>query len=224
MRYIMQNYWPTLFYKPKTKTKGFIMELFEIPPSGNCHKIRLFLSLLQVPYQSAHVDVANLQQKSESFLKMNPLGQLPVLKDEDIVLWDSQAILVYLARQYAAPSWLPLDALGMSRVMEWLSTAANEVARGPSALRVHYKFGRAIAMDDALQATATVMSLLEQHLKTVNWLAADHITIADIAVYPYIALAPEGKIDLKPYPAICSWLNRIQALPNYVGMPEMWQK
>jgi len=200
------------------------MELFEIAPSGNCHKIRMFLSLLQIPYQSVLVDVANLEQKSESFLRMNPLGQLPVLKDGNTVVWDSQAILVYLARQYAPASWMPQDAVGMSRVMEWLSTAANEVGRGPSVLRVHYKFGRAIAMEDALQATATVLGLLELHLETEEWLAAKHITIADIAVYPYIALAPEGKIDLTPYPVICQWLSRIQALPNYVGMPNMWTK
>lgn len=200
------------------------MELYEIAPSGNCHKIRLFLSLLQVPYQSVQVDVANMEQKSAPFLKMNPLGQLPVLKDGETMIWDSQAILVYLARQYAPPTWLPLDAVGLSRVMEWLSTAANEIARGPSTLRVHYKFGRAIAMEDALQATATVLPILEQHLENEAWLAAKHITIADIAVYPYIALAPEGKIDLTPYPAICQWLSRVQALPNYVGMPHMWQK
>ena len=200
------------------------MELFEIAPSGNCHKIRLFLSLLQIPYQSVPVDVANLQQKSAPFLKMNPLGQVPVLKDGETVVWDSQAILVYLARQYAAPSWLPLDAVGLSRVMEWLSTAANEVARGPSLLRVHYKFGRAIAMEDAQQLTTVVLQILEQHLKSADWLAAEHITIADIAIYSYIALAPEGRVDLTPYPSICLWLSRIQALPNYVGMPHMWQK
>lgn len=199
------------------------MELYEIPPSGNCHKIRLFLSLLQIPYTSVQVDVANQQQKSASFLKMNPFGQLPVLKDGETVVWDSQAILVYLARQYAAPSWLPQDAVGMSRVMAWLSTAANEVARGPSSLRIYYKFGRPIAMDDAQQVTATVMQILEAQLQTTDWLAVDNITIADIAVYPYIALAPEGKIDLTPYPAICRWLSRIQALPNYVGMPLMWE-
>jgi glutathione S-transferase len=89
---------------------------------------------------------------------------------------------------------------------------------------VHYKFGRAIALEDALQATATVLPILEQHLIIEEWLAAEHITIADIAVYPYIALAPEGKIDLAPYPSICRWLGRIQALPNYIGMPGMWQK
>ena len=198
------------------------MELFEFAQSGHSHKARLMLSLLQLPYKSVLVNGANLEQKSESFLRMNPLGQVPVLKDGDTVVWDSQAILVYLARQYAEPSWLPLDAAVMSRVMAWLSIATNELVRGPAALRVHYKLGRAISLEDAEQLTATLLHILEQHLQSEDWLAAAHITIADIAIYPYIALAPEGKVDLMPYPAICRWLSRIQALPNYAGMPGMW--
>lgn len=197
------------------------MELFEIPPSGNCHKVRMLLSFLQIPYRSVVIDAANLEQKSEAFLKMNPFGQVPVLKDDETVVWDSQAILIYLARQYGEPSWLPLDAVVMSRVMEWLSVSANEISRGPAPIRAHYKFGRPVAMEDAQQATANVLQVLEQQLTDSEWLAADHITIADIAVYPYIALAPEGKIALTP--AICRWITRIQALPNYVGMPYMWQ-
>ncbi len=198
------------------------MELYEFPQSGHSHKIRLMLSLLQIPYTSVVLDGAKLEQKSESFLKMNPFGQVPVLKDGETVVWDSQAILVYLARQYADPSWMPLDAVAMSRVMAWLSTAANEVSRGPSLLRLHYKLGRPVHLDDAQQFTETVMTILEQQLQTEDWLAAKHITIADIAVYPYIALAPEGKVDLTPYPATCRWLSRIQSLPHYVGMPGMW--
>ena len=198
------------------------MELFEFAQSGHSHKARLMLSLLQLPYKSVLVNGTNLEQKTEAFLKMNPFGQVPVLKDGGTIVWDSQAILVYLARQYAEPSWLPLDAAVMSRVMAWLSIATNELVRGPAALRVHYKLGRAISLEDAEQLTVTLLHILEQHLQSKDWLAAAHITIADIAIYPYIALAPEGKVDLTPYPAICRWLSRIQALPNYAGMPGMW--
>ena len=199
------------------------MDLFEIPPSGNCHKIRLLLSFLQLPYRSVVIDAANLEQKSEAFLRMNPFGQVPVLKDGETEVWDSQAILIYLARQYADPSWLPLDAVAMSSVMEWLSVSANEISRGPASIRAHYKFGRPVAMEEAQQVTASILQVLERHLKTRDWLAADHITIADLAVYPYIALAPEARIDMGQYLSICNWMTRIQALPNYVGMPYMWQ-
>ncbi len=56
-----------------------------------------------------------------------------------------------------------------------------------------------------------------------DWLACGHLTVADIAVYPYIALAPEGQIDLEPFPAVIAWMRRIQALPGYIGMPGMSQ-
>lgn len=198
------------------------MELFDFGPSGNCHKIRLMLSILQIPYQRQTIDPAKFEQKTPAFLNMNPWGQLPVLKDGATTLWDSQAILVYLARQYADPSWMPLEAASLGRIMQWLSTAANEVARGPADLRVHYKFGRAINIEEAQKIALTTLTILEQRLTVEPWLAAQHITIADIAIYPYIALAPEAKLDLNPYPALCRWITRIQSLPNYVGMPGMW--
>lgn len=107
--------------------------------------------------------------------------------------------------------------------MAWLLSAANEVAMGPNQLRLHFKFGRAINIDESRQITSNLLNILQQRLDNHRWLAAEHVTVADIAVYPYIALAQEGKIDLEPYPAVIAWINRIQALPGYVGMPGMRQ-
>ncbi|MGR9012909.1 MAG: glutathione S-transferase family protein [Gammaproteobacteria bacterium] len=200
-----------------------MITLYEFALSGNCHKIRLLLSLLDVSYRSIAVNGLERQHKTEAFLKLNPFGQVPVLTDGDIVIRDSQAILVYLTRKYGNESWLPTDAAGLGEVMAWLSTAANEVAMGPNRLRLHFKFGRAINLDESRQIASNLLNILQQRLANHRWLAADQITVADIAVYPYIALLPEGKIDLEPYPAIIAWINRIQALPGYVGMPGMWQ-
>jgi glutathione S-transferase len=105
----------------------------------------------------------------------------------------------------------------------WLSTTANEVALGPNRLRLHYKFGRAINVDESKQITDNLLNILQGQLERQPWLATNQITIADIAVYPYIALAPEGEIDLSLYPAVTNWLSRIQDLPGYIGMPNMWQ-
>ncbi|MBL6986219.1 MAG: glutathione S-transferase family protein, partial [Methylobacter sp.] len=149
--------------------------------------------------------------------------QVPVLTDGDIVIRDSQAILVYLARKYGNEFWLPIDAAALAEVMAWLSSAAHEVTMGPNRLRRHFKFGLAINLDESRQVTSNLLSILQQRLDNHGWLAADQITVADIAVYPYIALAQEGKIDLEPYPAVIAWINRIQALPGYVGMPGMRQ-
>ena len=154
---------------------------------------------------------------------MNPFGQVPVLTDDDIIVRDSQAILVYLARKYGNEQWLPNEAAALAEVVAWLSTAANEVSMGPNRLRLHYKFGRAINIEESRQTAINLLNILQERLEKHHWLATDHITIADIAVYPYIGLAPEGRLDLESYPAVTDWVSRIQALPGYVGMPGMWQ-
>lgn len=196
--------------------------LHEFPASGNCHKVRLLLSLLGVPYQSRPVKTAEAEHKSAAFLAMNPFGQVPVLVDGDTVLRDSQAILVYLAARYGNGKWLPTDTAQMARAVAWLSTAANEVARGPSALRMHCKFARVVDLAAAEDVAKKLYAVMEALLSTREWLEAGRPTIADIAVYPYVALSPEGRFDLAPYPAIRAWLARVQALPGYVGMPGMY--
>ena len=154
---------------------------------------------------------------------MNPFAQVPVLADDDIIVRDSQAILVYLAKKYGNGQWLPNDAKALADVVAWLSTAANEVSLGPNRLRLHYKFGRDINIEESRQISIKLLDILQARLEKQPYLTTDRVTIADIAVYPYIALAPEGKIDLSLYPAVTDWLCRIQALPGYVAMPGMWQ-
>jgi glutathione S-transferase len=196
-----------------------MLELFEFGLSGNCHKVRMMLSLLGVDYKSHPLNGAEREQKSAAYLAMNPFGLVPVLKDGDKIIRDSQAILVYLARAYGAEHWFPNDALKAAEISAWLSTAANEVARGPNALRLHYKFGRAINIEEAVIITENLLSVLNTHLAQREWLATDTITIADIAVYPYIALANEGRVDLTPYANLKNWLARIEALSGFVSMP-----
>src|SRR5690606_22922617 len=143
--------------------------------------------------------------------------------DGDVILRDSQAILVYLAKRYGSQHWLAAhDPQTMARIMAWLSTAANEVARGPNDLRLHYRFGRQLDLVQAQQITERLYGIVERQLQASDWLVGGNVTIADIAVYPYIALAPESRISLTPYPALLKWVERMQALPGYVGMPGMY--
>lgn len=196
-----------------------MITLYEFPMSGHSHKVRLLLSLLKVPYDSVVVRGGEREHKLPDFLAMNPFGQVPVLRDGDLVLRDSQAILTYLARRHGDDSWLPADPAQHAQVVSWLATAGNEMTRGPNALRLHHKFGRAINVEEAQQITANLLAVLEERLREHDWVALDHITIADIAMYPYLALAPEAQIDLGNHPHVVAWLARIQALDGYVGMP-----
>lgn len=197
--------------------------LHEFKVSGNCHKVRLMLALLDLQYTSVVVDGANRAQKSPEFLKMNPLGQVPVLIDDTIVLRDSQAILYYLAQTYRKGTWVPDATSAVAQVVAWLSTAANEMARGPSTLRLHHKFGRTIDAAAAMTITTDLFQMLETYLSQHAWLVGTTPSIADVAMYPYLALAPEGKWDLTPYSNVRAWLSRMRALPGYVGMPGMYE-
>lgn len=197
-----------------------MITLYNMPLSGNCHKIRLMLSFLALKYRT--VDLAGGTQHSPEHLQRNPFGQVPVLDDDGLIIRDSQAILVYLAKAYGGESWWPDDADHLGQIAAWLSTSANEIANGPAMLRVHHMFGRDIDVARTQQITTKVLGIVDRHLETRDWLAGKTVSIADIAVYPYLALAPEGRIDIGAYQNIANWIHRIRTLPSYVSMPGMW--
>lgn len=196
-----------------------MITLYNIPVSGNCHKVRLLLSFIDLNYDIYDVDITASEQHSSDYLALNPFGQTPVLVDGEHIIRDSQAILVYLAKNYGGDRWWPKDAIHLARITEWLSTAANEITYGPARLRAHYKFGRSIEMETAKTLTNKVLHIINQHLAQREWLVNQQPSIADIAIYPYLALASEGHVELNGFPHILSWLNRFEMLPGFETMP-----
>jgi len=196
-----------------------MIKLYGHEMSGNSYKVRLFLELLQVEYEWIKVDLMKGEHKSLEYLSLNPFGQVPLLVDGEIKLADAQAILVYLAKQYGDEKWLPSDALPLAQVVRWLSTTAGEIRQGPENARLYHLFGAtSINIDRAQQKAEHILIQLNQHLSTRTWLEFERPTIADIAVFPYVALAPDGKIDLTLYPNILAWIDRIKQLPGFKGM------
>lgn len=196
-----------------------MIQLYGHELSGNSYKVKLMLSLLGLDYEWIKVDLMAGAHKQPDFLALNPFGQVPVLVDGETVLADAQAILVYLARQYGDESWLPLAAEPMSRIVRWLSTTAGEVRQGPESARLYYLFkATSIDVDRATQKSEFILTQLNDHLAERAWLELGHPTIADVAVFPYVALARDGKIDLDQYPHVIAWIDRIKHLPGFVGM------
>jgi len=195
------------------------MKLYDLELSGNCYKVRLFAALAKIPLELVPVDFMGGEHKRPPLTNLNPWGELPILEDGKVILRDSQAILVYLAAQYGDENWLPRDATGLGEVMQWLSTSANELQNGPCAARLADKFGYAIDKANTLERAARILPLIEAHLAAHQWLALGRPTIADCAVMPYVALAPEGGISLEAYPNIRQWIARIKALPGFIPMP-----
>ena len=193
--------------------------LYSTEVSGHAHRIRLFLSLLGLPYQKIEVDMQKGEHKRPEYLKLSPLGQVPTLVDGNVVITDSTAALVYLAKKYADDTWLPEDPEGAARIQRWLSTASGELFRGPVIARAIQLFDRDYSYDDANLWSDRLLNWMEQVLKSEEWLAAAHVTIADVAMYSYLRVANEGGISLDAYPAILSWLKRVEQLDGFEAMP-----
>jgi glutathione S-transferase len=195
------------------------MKLYDFERSGNCHKVRLLLSLLGLDYERVAVDTTKGESTSPAFRQINPRGQIPVLEDDGTLVWDSMAILVFLARRYGGEKWLPNDALGEARVMQWLAVSENELLFGLARARTVLLFGRSFDLEQCQREGRAGLEVMEGQLTGNDWLAADRPTIADVACFPYVALAHEAGISLEPYPAVHAWVDRMKRLPGYVGMP-----
>lgn len=192
------------------------MKLYHFPLSGHAHRAHLFVSLLGLPHELIEVDLASGAHKTPEFLALNPFGQVPVLDDDGTIISDSNAILVYLAKKSGQSQWLPEDAKDSAAVQRWLSVAAGELAYGPAAARLITVFGARFNPDEVIARAHILLARIEAHLAGRDWLVGNGPTIADVALYSYIASAPEGNVDLSGYPGVNAFLRRVEALPGFV--------
>ncbi|MCD4863862.1 glutathione S-transferase family protein [Pseudomonas sp. PLB05] len=195
------------------------MQLYHTPLSGHAHRAVLFASLLGLEVELIDVDIPGGANRTPEFLALNPFGQVPVLRDGETVVADANAILVYLAKKTGRSDWLPEDPAGAAAVQRWLSVAAGELAYGPAAARLITVFGAQLDADEVIARAHFLLERLEAHLASRDWLAAAYPTVADIALYSYLAGAPEGNVDLAPYAAVRAFLQRVEALPGFVPFP-----
>lgn len=195
------------------------MKLYDLELSGNCYKARLLLAFLGIEYELSPVDFLGGEHKTEPFAERNAFQELPILEDDGLILRDSQAILIYIARKYGGEAWWPTAPAGMAKVAQWLSTAGNEIARGPNDARLHDLFGYKLDVELAREKSHYILKIIEKHLQDREWLELGRPTIADIACFPYIAIGHEGGVELDDYPEIRNWIGRIKSLPDFISMP-----
>jgi glutathione S-transferase len=190
--------------------------------SGHTHRVALLLRALGLPYRFEITDAAT--RVTQAYRALNPLGQIPVLQIDELVLCDSNAIMVYLVKRYAPGSgWMPDDAFTVASVQRWLSIAAGEVRYGPAAARMAMQWNMPEDPVAGAQIAQRLLGFMEQHLSSRTWLASEAITIADLACYSYVAHAPEGGIALDSYPSVRRWIAAVEAQPWFQGMPALPQ-
>jgi glutathione S-transferase len=194
------------------------VKLYRHPLSGHSHRVELMLSLLDVPTELVFVDLMKGAHKTPEFLALNRFGQVPVIDDNGTVLADSNGILVYLAGKYGNGQWLPSDPVEQAKVQRWLSVAAGQISSGPATARLITVFGAGYDAADAIKRSHALLQVMEDELANSAFLAGDKATVADVAAYTYVAHAPEGNVSLEEYPNVQAWLERVEALPKFVGM------
>lgn len=194
------------------------IRVYSSPLSGHAHRVRLFLSLLDLPHEVIDVDMRAGAHKAPEFLAKNPLGQVPVIEDGDVTIYDSNAILIYLGLKYDDGTWLPRDPVGAADVQRWLGLAAGPIAFGPNRARLATLFKAPVDHAHAQGVARLLFVALDQELAGKTYALGDKPSLADVAAYAYVALAPEGELSLADYPHVQDWLDRVEQLPRFVPM------
>lgn len=194
--------------------------VFGTSTSGNCHKVRLALDLLHIPYRWHEIDIMKGETRTPEFLRMNPRGQVPLLQiDDHTWLPESNAILCYLAD--GTDLW-PGDRLQRAQVLRWLffEQYSHEpyiaVARF---IRAFLKQPQHARLAELERRGYEALGVMEQHLASRAFFVGTTFSIADIALFAYTHKADEGGFDLAAYPAVRAWLGRCFERPGLTAMP-----
>lgn len=192
--------------------------------SGNCYKLKLLLHQLGEPYQWQHIDILKRESRTPEFLAMNLNGRVPVLElAPGVHLAESNAILQYLSNRDGGSAFWPRDRLEQARVLQWLffEQYSHEPYIATARYIVRY-LGRPPEEErrlaERMAPGRAALEVMERHLAHNAFFLGERYTIADIALYAYTHVAPEGGFDLAPYAALNAWMERVRAEPGHVPM------
>jgi glutathione S-transferase len=193
------------------------MLLYDSQISGNCYKVRLLFAHLGIDYERHELDVVDRSNRPDLLGSLNPGLRVPTLVlDDGRALGESDAILFYFAE---GTEYLPEDAFERAQVLQWMFFEQYSHEPYIAVARKWATFGIDVPeaeRGEKLRGGAAALQAMEGHLTDHTFLVADRYTIADIALYAYTHVAPEGGFELEPYPAIGAWLRRVATEPGHV--------
>lgn len=190
-----------------------MLKLYDYLESGNGYKVRLLLHQLARPFERIELDIVAGATRTPEFLAHNPNGRIPLLELEDGThLAESNAIQWYLADGTA---FLPEDPVERAQVLQWMFFEQYSHEPNIATLRFWHFAGLVDAHRDALaeklERGHAALAVMERHLASQPFFVVSRYSIADIALYAYTHVAPEGGFELGPYPAVRGWLARVAA-------------
>lgn len=196
--------------------------LYSQQQSGNCYKPRLLMALLGVPFRIVEVNSYDGTTRQADFLEKNPIGKVPLLESDDgRHLAESNAILLHLAEN---TPYLPTNEFDRAKAYEWLffeqysHEPAIAVRRSILTARERAAQRTPERLANLAEAGNRALGVMERRLSAADWLAGDHYSVADIALYAYTHVAGEGGFDLSLFPGVEAWLRRVAAEPGHVTM------
>jgi len=205
-----------------------MLRLHDSASSGNAYKVRLLLTQLGIPFERIEYDIDHGATRTPEFLRAkNPNGRVPVLElDDGRCLPESNAIICYLAE---GTRFFPGDGSERwlrAQVLQWLFF--EQYSHEPNIATVRYWITHKVQMNAERQAALpgkrkggnAALAVMDGHLRNRNFFVGDRYTVADIALYAYTHVAPEGGFDLAPYPAVRAWLARVAAQPRHIKITD----
>jgi glutathione S-transferase len=193
--------------------------LYDSPVSGNCYKVRLLLAHLGIPYERRELSVVDRSNRSEVLGDLNPAQRVPTLVlDDGRALGESGAILWYFAE---GTEFVPEDRYERAQMLQWMFFEQYDHEPALAVVRFWVAYsGRPEAFADRLEermaAGYRALDAMERHLDGRIFFVGDRLSLADIALYAYTHVAPEGGFELDSYPAVGAWLDRVAAKPGHV--------
>ncbi len=196
------------------------MKLYGHPYSNNARRVQMFCEECGIPYTYRRVDLLEGEQYTEEFLRLNPNGKVPVIDDDGFVLWESQAIMRYLADKHGAAEWYPVDRRRRALVEQWLDWNQTRLTGPVEKIAFNTLFAGDKADRDAIasghKALEKIMPVLDQALGASGWLVGDRPTLADLAVATNVAYLEVCRFDLQAFPAVSKWYESMKGRPSFV--------
>lgn len=194
------------------------MLLYDSAVSGNCYKVRLLLAHLGIPFERHELSVVDRSNRPEVLGALNPALRVPtVILDDGRALAESHAIIWYLAE---GTPYLPEDRFERAKVLQWLCFEQYDLEPTVAVVRFWVAFSAAPPPDAEIEAKRAAghraLGALDRSLREAQYLVGGRYTLADLALYGYTHVAPEGGFDLSRYPGIAGWLERVAGQPGHV--------
>jgi glutathione S-transferase len=200
-----------------------MFKLYEFATSGNCYKLRLAMSMLEIDFERIEIDITKGESRTAEFLKINSNGRVPVLETPNQeYLPESNAALWYLTSDTGL---MPNDKLEQAKVLQWMffEQYSHEPFIATSRYWMHI-LDQATKYYKELKEKSpkgyAALDVMEQHLEKNKFFVGDKLSAADISLYAYTHVANEGGFDLGNYGAIKQWFKRIEESKNYVSINE----